>query len=119
MFCFYDEPCEEKYKQLVNMINAVLERDRALGFKNLCKPLLNEPFIIRFSKYSNGLFKIHKVDYSVRPIVSSMYCMGKPLEKWLLAKLDVIAKQLCKIYESQWCKKISKRIKIILVRRDS
>lgn len=85
--------CEEKYDQLIRAFNAAFEADRLLGHKDLSKQLLKEPFII---SRIYGLFKINKDDYPVRPIISSTCCMGKPLEKWILSKLEIIAERIGK-----------------------
>lgn len=52
-----------------------------------------EPFII--SRIC-GSFKIHREGYPARPIVSATNCMGKSLSRWMLRKLDILAKYVGK-----------------------
>lgn len=92
-FQYVKSVCESKYERIVDVVNVFLEIDRISNFKNLSGRIFSEPFI---TSRIYGLFKIHKDNYPVRPIVSSTNCMGKPLEKWMLRKLELIAKKIGK-----------------------
>lgn len=82
---------EEKYNQLRTSINGFLMNDTTKGFPNLCYPLKFEPYVI---PRIYGNIKVHKESLPVRPIISSVNCLGDPLMKWLLAKLNIIGEHL-------------------------
>lgn len=86
------EICETKYERMIEIVNFYIKDCDPMCFGILSKMLEAEPFIIA---RIYGLFKVHK-DYPIRPIISSTNCMGKPLERWVLAKLNVIAKNIDK-----------------------
>lgn len=92
-FEYVKELCESKFKWIISIVNVFLEKDRLTGLKDSSKAIVSEPFII--SRFY-GLFKVHKVDLPVRPIISSTNNMGRSLEKWMLNKLGVIANRLNK-----------------------
>lgn len=85
--------CEEKYENLMNMVNEVFGADWTLGLKETVEKIVREPFVI---SRIYGLFKVHKEGYPVRPIVSATNCMGEPLAKWIRERLAVIAKHVGK-----------------------
>lgn len=93
------ECVERKYDQLRLSINGFLVNDAKLRFKDLCYPLVFEPFGI---PRINGNIKVHKDDFPIRPIISSINCQGNFLMEWLLKKLDFIAELLksCRISNS-------------------
>lgn len=91
---------EDKYDQLRVSINRFLIYDSNKGFPNLCYPLKFEPYVI---PRIYGNIKVHKEDLPIRPIISSINCLGEPwMEWWLLRKLEIIAESLnsCKILNS-------------------
>ncbi len=90
---------EEKYGQLRLLINQFLLNDARQGFPNLCYPLTFEPYVIP-RMYGN--IKVHKDNFPIRPIISSVNCLGGPLMEWLLNKLEIVAERLseCKIINS-------------------
>lgn len=90
-FDYVKSICEGKYAKLIGILNSWFENDRRVGFADNAIQLVREPFIM---SRIYGLFKINRADHPVRPIISSTNCMGKPLEKWILANLDVIAKSI-------------------------
>lgn len=83
--------CESKYERIRNFLNVYFKDDFSLNYKNLCQRLSFQPFVI---PRIYGCFKIHKIGFPVRPIISSTNCIGKPLAKWILLKLEMIAKHL-------------------------
>lgn len=66
-------------------------KDKDMSYKHLCLPLEFRPFII---PRIYGYFKIHKEDAPIRPIISATNSIGTPLSKWMLRKLELIAKHL-------------------------
>lgn len=85
--------CEAKWKRILGIVNVFLENDRLLQFPSLITRISFESFVV---SRIYGLIKVHKGDFPVRPIISSTDSMGKPLEKWILAKLNIIAKHIGK-----------------------
>lgn len=63
---------EEKYNDLRGSINEFFKVDRAARYINLCYELNYEPYVIT---RIYGLFKIHKPEFPIRPIVSATNCM--------------------------------------------
>lgn len=82
---------ENKYQSVMHAVNGFLNNDRIKGLKDLCIQLSYMPYII---PKIYGYIKIHKVSLPIRPIISSIDGIGKPLAKWLLVKLNVIANHL-------------------------
>lgn len=83
--------CESKYDEIRNLVNEFFDKDKSMGFAYLCNKLAFEPFII---SRIYGCFKVHKEDYPIRPIISSVDCMAKPLSDWLLHMLNYVAEAL-------------------------
>ena len=79
---------EGKFTSVIKNINKYLLEDVKKGYPNCCYQLSAESFIIA---RLYGLFKIHKLDMPMRPIISTTNCMGQKLIKWLLSKLGIIA----------------------------
>lgn len=84
---------ESKYENLIRNINPYLEDDAQKGYLHCCYQLSHEPFIIA---RLYGLFKIHKEDIPIRPIISNSNCMGQNLIEWLLSKLAIITSHISK-----------------------
>lgn len=80
--------CETKYELVRIEVNDVFAVDVSRNYECCSGQLTFDPFVV--SKIYGGL-KIHKEGYPIRPIVSAVNCMGKPLSKWLLEKLKIIA----------------------------
>lgn len=71
-------------------------QDAEDGLANLCCPLVFQPYVI---PRIYGNVKVHKENFPIRPIISSINCLGIPLSDWLMTKLCVISESLsaCKI----------------------
>lgn len=85
--------CESKYARMLDSVNECLRRDQLSDHASMKCKFVDEPFIM---PRIYGLFKVHKDGYPVRPIISSVDCMGKALGKWMLDKLKVIAERVGK-----------------------
>lgn len=68
---YVKEMCESKYGCIRAAMNEFFERDRLMGFENLGRKLVFEPFVM---SRIYGLFKIHKEGFPVRPIIN---CLAK------------------------------------------
>lgn len=87
-FKYIRELCESKYREMREVVNEVSRRDSFDELKICCDRLSFEPFMMpRFY----GCIKVHKEGFPVRPIISSTDCMAKPLSRWLLRMLDIVA----------------------------
>lgn len=58
---------EKKYESLIFKLNPYLDKDRMDGLDGLCFPLNFQPYVIA-KIYGN--IKVHKPEFSVRPIIS-------------------------------------------------
>lgn len=90
---------EGKYDCLRSSLNEFLIKDAEKGLSNLCYPLSFQPYVI---PRIYGNIKVHKENFPVRPIISSINHLGGDLMDWLLVKLNVISEHLnlCKIKNS-------------------
>lgn len=80
---------ENKYQNLREKVNPFLKEDASKGYKHCCHQLKFEPYVMA---RIYGLFKIHKAGTPIRPIVSTINCVGDKLSEWLLHKLEIISK---------------------------
>lgn len=82
---------EKKYQQISRSINGFFNLDLKKGLRSLCNRLSCTPYVMpRIYSY----VKIHKESLTMRPIISAIDGIGKPLAKWLLTKLNIIADHL-------------------------
>lgn len=79
---------EDKYQDLREKVNPFLKEDASKGYKHCCHQLKFEPYVMA---RIYGSFKIHKVGTPIRPIVSTINCIGDKLSEWLLHKLKIIS----------------------------
>jgi len=84
---------ENIYKMIINDINPYLQQDKDSYLPDTCKPLRAEPFIIPLLY---GCPKVHKLEVPMRPIVSSIDAMASELSRWVLKKLQILAKVFSK-----------------------
>lgn len=84
---------ESKYMEVRRNINPYFTRDRENNALDWIHTLIFEPFVF---SYLYGRIKIHKVNFPMRPIVSSLNCQAKSLSNWLQKKLNLIADHLAK-----------------------
>lgn len=87
------ELCESKYELIRKEVNEAFIADETRKYEYTCRSLMFDPFII--SKIY-GCLKIHKEGFPIRPIISAVNCMGKPLSDWLLRQLNLIASHVNK-----------------------
>lgn len=81
--------CESAYANVRKLVNEFIELDNFTNPKRIWDKIIFEPFVM---PRLYGLYKTHKTDAPIRPIISSPDGMGRSLERWMLNKLSVIAK---------------------------
>lgn len=79
---------EQKYEIIRTKLNEFFTSDAKMNFRNTCRNLNFEPYIIA---KIYGLIKIHKEGFPIRPIISAPNLIGKEVSHWILQKLELIA----------------------------